>query len=128
MKVLKIESQVEFRGWVDTTEKHRALLESDCFILTSEDENFAIAAAEALSNGVPCVLSSNVALSSLVLDYSAGEVFTKLDSNEIAHSILRVSKMDKQTLKDNSLQAAAMITWDRIAEKWNKQIHSLVRI
>jgi len=128
VKVLKIESQVEFRGWVDTTEKHRALLESDCFILTSEDENFAIAAAEALSNGVPCVLSSNVALSSLVLDYSAGEVFTKLDSNEIAHSILRVSKMDKQTLKDNSLQAAAMITWDRIAEKWNKQIHSLVRI
>lgn len=127
-RALNCESDVEFRGWVDATEKQLALSESDCFILTSEDENFAIAAAEALSNGIPCILSSNVAVSSLVLEYSAGEVFAKLDPNDIAELILRLSKMDKLALKHNSYEAAERISWDRIAVEWNNQIQTLLSI
>lgn len=126
VKVLNIESDVEFRGWVDSSEKQRALIESDCFILTSEDENFAIAAAEALSFGIPCILSSNVALASLVLDYSAGEVFAKLEPSQIADSILRIANMDRERARLNSLQAADVITWDQIVKNWNSHIQNLL--
>ena len=128
VKHLGINSEVEFRGWVDKENKLNSLLESDCFILTSEDENFAIAAAEALSFGIPCVLSSNVALASLVTDYSAGATFSNLVPNEVADAILRVLNLNKVELSTNSLNAASKISWDCVAFKWEAQIRELLGV
>jgi glycosyltransferase involved in cell wall biosynthesis len=126
VKRLGIESEVLFRGWVDKEDKLSVLLGSDCFILTSEDENFANAAAEALSFGIPCVLSSNVALATLVSAYSAGAVFTHLDSSEVADAILSVLRVDKELSIENALNAASTLTWDCIALKWQAQIRELL--
>lgn len=126
VKRLGIESEVLFRGWVDKEDKISALLGSDCFILTSEDENFAIAAAEALSFGIPCVLSSNVALASLVSEYSAGAVFTHLDSSEVADAILSVLKVNRELSIENALNASSTLTWNSIALKWQAQIRELL--
>lgn len=125
---LHLESYVEFRGWVDSTEKELAFLESDCFILTSEDENFAIAAAEALAYGVPCILTSNVALASLVEKFGAGIVLTGLIPLEIEQSINKIASSDKEVLKTASIQAAAEISWERVSRQWESAIKSLVSI
>ncbi len=124
---LNIEAEVEFRGWVDFNEKQQAFQESDCFILTSEDENFAIAAAEALAHGVPCILSSNVALSSLVTRHSAGIVFRELVPIEIKNAILEISKFDREVSQRASLLAASEIRWDVIAKQWESNIMSLLK-
>ena len=124
---LHIEAEVEFRGWVDFKEKQQAFLESDCFILTSEDENFAIAAAEALAHGVPCILSSNVALASLVTKHSAGIVFEELTPLEIEKAILEISKFDREVSKRASLLAASEIRWDVIAKQWESNIMILLK-
>jgi glycosyltransferase involved in cell wall biosynthesis len=124
---LHIEAEVEFRGWVDFAEKQLAFKESDCFILTSEDENFAIAAAEALAHGVPCILSSNVALASIVTKHRAGIVFEELDPHEIEKAISEVSTLDKQVTKNAALLAASELSWDKVADQWESRIESILQ-
>ena len=124
---LHIEAEVEFRGWVDFAEKQLAFKESDCFILTSEDENFAIAAAEALAHGVPCILSSNVALASIVTKHRAGIVFEELDPREIEKAISKVSTLDKQVTKNAALLAASELSWDKVADQWESRIESILQ-
>ena len=124
---LQIESYVEFRGWVDLSEKKLAFSESDSFILTSEDENFAIAAAEALSHGVPCILSSNVALADLVAKHNAGIVFEELLPLEIEKAITELSKSDRSILKSSSLRAASELSWDSVAKQWATSITTLLK-
>ena len=124
---LRIEADVDFRGWVDFTEKQLAFSESDCFILTSEDENFAIAAAEALAHGIPCILSSNVALASSVKKHKAGIVFHELNPDEIAKAILEISKFDRHISKNSSLRAASELSWELIATQWKASIERLLQ-
>lgn len=124
---LGIEKVVDFRGWVDSTEKQSVFFESSCFILTSEDENFAIAAAEALSYGIPCILSANVALASLVAKYNAGVVFQEITPNEIAQAIIKISTGDREVCKRLSLLASSELDWDVVAKQWESAIKSLVR-
>ncbi len=125
VKDLQIEDQVDFRGWVDLEEKRIAYSESDCFILTSEDENFAIAAAEALARGIPCIVSSNVALSSLVTKYSAGEVFTELSPKIIGDAIIKLALSDPIQKRQVSLLAASEISWESIGQNWANRINNL---
>ena len=123
---LRIQGEVDFRGWVDFDEKQQAFLESDCFILTSEDENFAIAAAEALAHGIPCILSSNVALASSVRKHSAGIVFEELTPLEIEKAIIEISNFNREDLKSSSLRAASELSWDVVARQWESSIKSLL--
>lgn len=123
---LQIERDVEFRGWVDSNEKRLALQESDCFILTSEDENFAIAAAEALAHGVPCILSSNVALASLVIKHNAGIVFEDFSPIVIENAINLVSALDRETVRSSSLRAASELSWELIATQWENCIREII--
>ena len=124
---LGIEEVVDFRGWVDSTQKQSVFYESSCFILTSEDENFAIAAAEALSYGIPCILSSNVALASLVAKYDAGVVFREITPHEISQAIIKISTVDREVCKRLSLLASSELDWDVVAKQWESAIKSLVR-
>jgi glycosyltransferase involved in cell wall biosynthesis len=123
---LQIQGEVDFRGWVDFTEKQLAFSESDCFILTSEDENFAIAAAEALAHGIPCILSSNVALASSVRKHGAGIVFEELAPLEIEKAIVEISNFNREDSKSSALRAASELSWDVIARQWESSIKSLL--
>jgi glycosyltransferase involved in cell wall biosynthesis len=123
---LQIQGKVDFRGWVDSNQKKLVFLESDCFILTSEDENFAIAAAEALAHGIPCILSSNVALASLVTKHNAGIVFQELLPIEIEKAIIKMSKTDRSISKSSSLRAASEIGWDVIGRQWIVALKALI--
>jgi glycosyltransferase involved in cell wall biosynthesis len=123
---LQIQGKVDFRGWVDSNQKKLVFLESDCFILTSEDENFAIAAAEALAHGIPCILSSNVALASLVTKHNAGIVFQELLPIEIEKAIIKMSKTDRSISKSSSLRAASEIGWDVISRQWIAALKALI--
>lgn len=127
IQLLQIEDVVDFRGWVDFSEKQTAFAESDCFILTSEDENFAIAAAEALAHGLPCILSSNVALSSLVTKYGAGIVFKELEVSEIKQAIIKISKIDRAVSGRSSLKAASELSWEAVVQKWDSTIKNLMQ-
>lgn len=114
--------QVDYRGWVGGLEKEQLLRSADCFILTSEDENFAIAVAEGLSFGLPALISSKVALSILVKRYSAGSVFTGLDIKAIALEALKIMDTNMYHLSENAFNASKELTWDFVGKNWADEI------
>jgi glycosyltransferase involved in cell wall biosynthesis len=124
---LSITNRVEFRGWVAADEKSEALNNSDCFLLTSEDENFAIAAAEALAYGIPCIVSNKVALSSVVEKYGAGKVFSNLDSAEISYAMIEIFNSDLVNLKSRAKNASLELKWDYVSTNWDLALKNLVR-
>jgi glycosyltransferase involved in cell wall biosynthesis len=91
---------------------------SDCFLLTSEDENFAIAAGEALVYGVPCIVSRQVALSSLVDKYSAGKVFSKLEPLGISEAMLYLFNSDMNEMRKRALRASEELKWEFVITNW----------
>ena len=69
---LNLGSAVHFLGHQSGLEKWRALASSDLFLLPSRQENFAIAAAEALRAGVPTLLTQNVNIWQDIVEADAG--------------------------------------------------------
>jgi glycosyltransferase involved in cell wall biosynthesis len=70
-----ISEQINWLGHVDGTEKDQLLRSSDWFVLPSITENFGISAVEALSYGVPVILSKDVGISEMVKSSNAGLVY-----------------------------------------------------
>jgi len=71
-RTLAVEKWLTWLGHVNGDDKHRAFAEASLFVLPSHSENFGIAVAEALAAGLPCLLSSGVALCDDVVAARAG--------------------------------------------------------
>jgi glycosyltransferase involved in cell wall biosynthesis len=81
---LGLSDAVRFFGHLDGIEKWRALAASQLFLLPSRQENFAIAAAEALHAGVPVILTPAVAIWPDIVNAGAGTV---IEGNEVGGGI-----------------------------------------
>jgi glycosyltransferase involved in cell wall biosynthesis len=124
---LSLNKCVSFLGWKTGNEKIEILRNSDCFILTSEDENFAIAVAESLQYGIPAIVSKQVALSRVVEDYGAGLVFKDLDSNEISKIMLEMIELDHEMLRESALRAGQQFSWEKISIIWSDSLQELLK-
>ncbi|WP_263416092.1 glycosyltransferase [Terriglobus albidus] len=71
-KELGIEDRILWTGMVQGEEKWAMLQEADAFVLPSHQENFAIAAAEAMCCGTPVLLSDKVQIYRDVIREDAG--------------------------------------------------------
>ncbi len=71
---LELTERVRFAGWVQGAEKRALLGSADVFVLPSFSENFGVAVLEALSYGVPVIVSDAVALATEVAHAGAGLV------------------------------------------------------
>ncbi len=69
---LGLEDCVRWAGHVDGAMKASAFAAAELFVLPSFSENFGIAAVEALSAGLPCILGHGVAVSTRVAEAGAG--------------------------------------------------------
>jgi len=56
-RVARAPDAIRFAGFIDEAEKRRLLTEADVFVQLSTREGLSIAALEALSSGVPCLVS-----------------------------------------------------------------------
>lgn len=104
---LGISSAVVWAGYVDGEAKAALLRDAHLFVLPSYSENFGIAVAEALAVGLPCVVSTGVAISSEISEYGAGVVVsTEPDSiaKAIVHLLSNVTA--RQLAADNALRLA----------------------
>lgn len=117
---------IEFKGWQEGNAKSKLLNDADAFILTSEDENFAIAVAEGLSYGLPCLISKKVALSSLVQQYNAGLVFDELDDVVIANLALHLMNSVISSYSANALAASKELAWEKVAGNWATALSNVI--
>ena len=123
---LKIENNVVFHGWVDKTRMEELYKDTSLLVLPSENENFALVVSEALSSGVPCVVSRFVGTADIVVRHKAGEVIEELTPESVANAVIKVLEGNQQAYKKAALQAAQKdLDWSKIALKWSAMIRSL---
>jgi glycosyltransferase involved in cell wall biosynthesis len=109
-------SRVRFLGQQYGVEKWQALAASDIFVLPSKQENFAIAAAEALKAGVPAILSRHINISAEVAEAGAGMVIEERDLCINLSNALVSMLTDPPRLADMARRAAL---WASAAYDWD---------
>ena len=100
-------------------EKERILLDADVFIQTSRFEGMPMGILEALSYGLPCLVTRGTSLGELIEKYDAGWVCeTNVDS--IAECIVN-SVNQKELFYEKGLNARKLIaqnfTWNKVARE-----------
>ena len=127
VSTLKLEKNVQFHGWVDSSKMQEILSAARLLVLPSENENFAMVVAEALSAGVPCVVSKYVGTADIVAQHHAGEVIDELTSESVADGIMRVLKGDENQYRKAAFSAVEnSLDWSKVSQRWRALVTSLV--
>lgn len=99
-------------------EKERILLDSDIFIQTSRFEGMPMGILEALSYGLPCLITEGTTLGEAVKQYNAGWV-AKTNAKSVAEK-LKAAIDDSATWREKSENARILVkdnfAWDKIAK------------
>lgn len=123
---LRIDKQIVFHGWVSKDEMRSLLRSSRVLVLPSRIENFAIVVAEALSFGVPCVVSKYVGTAEIVERHRAGKVIQDLTPDSLSRAIIDVLSGDQRTFRHAAYCAAREdFNWAKIANDWDAFLRSL---
>ena len=107
IKFLQLENKVFYHGPVFGEAKSVAINQSDIMILPSMSEGMPLTVIEFLACGIPCIVTHNTNMGSLITDNNAGWV-CKFDQNDMASAILQAIKsynMQKNILKQNARKA-----------------------
>ncbi len=103
---------------VSGDEKKAILLDADIFIQTSRFEGMPMGILEALSYGIPCLVTEGTTLGGLVEEYNAG---WRCDTTAeaIVKAIERaVSEKEHYAKKsENAIECARVFSWNNITEK-----------
>ncbi len=116
---LGLEDIVHFRDALRGPEKSRAFFESDCFVYFSRWEGHPISVLEALAHGVPCILTPETNVSSLVQERGAGWELGGSPSS-LALGLRRVMENPAQLAEMGKAARRLAYTefdWDSIAQK-----------
>ena len=123
---LSLAKNIEFHGWINETEMKALFSSTRLLVLPSENENFALVVSEALSAGVPCVVSKFVGTADIVAKHHAGEVIAELTPNSVAAGVIKVLEGDENAYRDAAIAATREdLDWSKIALKWKDLISSL---
>lgn len=81
---------IRLHGFVQGEDKAALLAQSSVYVLPSENENFGISVAEALSAGVPVVISREVGLAAEVEEAGAGVILRELSADAVSDAVREV--------------------------------------
>ncbi|MCL4417953.1 MAG: glycosyltransferase, partial [Actinobacteria bacterium] len=99
---------------VYSEQKEKVLLDSDFFILTSRTEGHPVALIEALSYGLPCLVTPGTNMAKEIMEYDAGWVADKAGIAQTLKELLD----NRAQLKSKGYNASTLSTkyeWSRIA-------------
>jgi glycosyltransferase involved in cell wall biosynthesis len=119
-----------FTGLLEGTDKLRVLKESALFVLPSYSENFGISVIEAMSAGVPVIISDKVNIWREIEEAGAGLV-GPCDSSRFAEMILKLLQNPPLALQ-MSEKAKDLVKerfeWDRVAVMLERAYESILGI
>lgn len=110
---------ITFHGPVYGPEKEMALNGSHIFVHTSRYEGMPIAVIEALAHGLPCIVTPQTNMATLIRENQAGWV-TSLSAEEIARTLLLAINDYYQHTTDFQRRARLAVrdySWENIAKK-----------
>lgn len=109
----------DFYGGIYGDDKYKRLHEADMFIQTSRFEGLPMGVLEALSYGIPCILTPGTNLAEIVADAKAGWK-TDLNADAIADTIVRAVieyRENYQSYRNNAINLSHEYDWDAIAKQ-----------
>lgn len=112
-----MEDLIEYKGGIYGDEKERRLREADLFILTSRYEGMPMGVLEALSYGIPCILTPGTNMADEIDDVKAGWV-SPLDASQIARTIKKAVEEYREgpdQFKANAYNLSKDYYWEKIA-------------
>jgi len=118
---------VNFKGSVFGEEKIEVLINSDIFILTSRYEGMPMAIIEALSYGLPCIVTKGTNMTQVIKNNNCGWI-TNLNSRDIGSQIVnsvQEFKSNKEKLIKNSRDAAIKFKWENNIKKYKSEYNKI---
>ena len=120
-----VRSLVELHDAVSGNDKEAVLLDADCFVQTSRSEGMSMGILEALSFGLPCLLTKGTSMGVFFEQYDAGWI-CDTDSKSIAAAIEEAVSC-KGKLQEKSKNAITLVQENFSLEKNAEKIVSLYR-
>jgi glycosyltransferase involved in cell wall biosynthesis len=118
-RIKSLNSFVSYGGVVYGEEKENALLDTDIFVLTSRSEGMPMGVLEALSYGIPCILTPRTNMADEVITANAGWK-CELNVNSIVETIedaLTLFRKNPDYYRKNAVSLAERYSWKNIAVK-----------
>ena len=126
-KALGVHERVRFIGFVEGERKERVLAGADLFVLPSYSENFGNAVLEAMSYGVPVLVTPEVGLATAVKEYGAGMVVEgNPEALGPAIAALMNDPVRRRELGERGRAAATRYSWASVAGQMEAQYRALV--
>lgn len=124
----KLQNIVSINDGVYGNEKNAILQSTNLFILTSRFEGHPIALLEALSYGIPCLVTPGTNMDKMVAQYDAGWC-TKFDAMAISKALkeIIVSKNNWEQKSENARKLASVYSWNSIVKKAHEEYERILR-
>lgn len=109
----------DFYGGIYGEAKEQRLKKCDIFILTSRYEGMPMGVLEALSYGIPCILTPGTNMSDIVMSYNAGwtaDFTAESISNKIREACSRL-RIEALKYRKNAFAISKQFAWDAIAKE-----------
>ena len=126
---LQIGDLVELNGAITGEEKKAVLLDADVFIQTSRSEGMPMGILEAMSYGLPCLVTRGTRLGEIIERYDAGWV-AETDSRSIAETILKMLN-ERDRWEEKSRNVVKLIEenfqWNKVAQATVAEYRRIIR-
>lgn len=116
---LQIGKKIHFTGFLEQGSINRLLSIADVYVMTSVSEPFGLSCLEAISHGVPAVISKQSGVAEVMPHILKADFW---DTDEMASKILSLLEYPvlHRELSQNALQQIRDISWDNTANKIQK--------
>lgn len=123
-----LQSIFNFYDGVYEKEKMKVLLKTDVFIMTSRFEGHPMALIEALSYGIPVLITKGTNMKKEIEKFKAGwTAENTVESIVIALENLIKDKNSLLKISENAKEVAKLYDWDNIAQESHKLYKSLLK-
>ncbi len=123
-----ISKNVLFAGWVDEEKRNRLFEMSSVYVMPSLSEPFGIAALEAISGGVPVIVSKNSGVSEVVANCFKVDFW---DVDEMANEILSLLHFKGSLgmeMAQQSFQELSRLSWENAARSLEECYKHLISV
>ena len=114
----KYKDSVSFTGLVLHSEVEKILKRADLFVFPSLGDSFGLAVLEALSCGLPCIVSEYTGAKDIITDYENGFVVKAQSVDAIVEKIdWCITHKDRlEKMSENAIEIAKQYSWDNYYE------------
>ncbi|MCX7591073.1 MAG: glycosyltransferase family 4 protein [Kiritimatiellae bacterium] len=124
---LGLEDRVRFRGYLSREDVAACYREADVFVLPSEGEGMSVSTLEAMSSGLPVIVTRTGGTRDLVEEGVNGFTFEPGNVTALARH-LKTLILDRNLISSMGAAArkrAERFTWNRVAEEYHRLFLSL---